>query len=92
LENLDLDTGKPVKPGTYRLTDETYAQLLDRLKSKPERPIRIGVEMQNVLSRWFGYDGRNAVKKDQRAWARVQSELLVLKAMPLSSPREANGE
>jgi hypothetical protein len=35
LQNLDLDTGKAVKPGTYRLADETYAQLLDRLSSAP---------------------------------------------------------
>src|SRR6185369_9058469 len=31
LENIDLDTGKPTKPGEYRLTDETYAKLVDKL-------------------------------------------------------------
>ncbi len=31
LENKDFDTGRVTVEGEYRLTDETYAQLLDRL-------------------------------------------------------------
>lgn len=31
LQNLHLDTGKPARPGTYPLTDETYAGLLKKL-------------------------------------------------------------
>jgi len=91
LENLDLDTGKPVIPGTYRLTDETYAQLLDRLTSKPERPIPEPTR-EDILHFYADPDGRNSVKKDGKAWARVQSDLLVLKTMPSTGPREANGE
>jgi Zinc dependent phospholipase C len=34
LENRDLDTGKLTNPGEYRLSDQTYAQLLDRLAEK----------------------------------------------------------
>jgi len=39
LVNIDLDTGDHVKRGEYPLTDATYAQLLDRLTSKPDRVI-----------------------------------------------------
>jgi len=39
LVNIDLDTGDHVKRGEYRLTDATYARLLERLTSKPDRVI-----------------------------------------------------
>jgi hypothetical protein len=31
LTNYNLDTGEPVRPGVYRLADQTYAHLVDRL-------------------------------------------------------------
>jgi hypothetical protein len=34
LSNLDLDTGMPVSPGEYALTDQTYDQLLKKLGEK----------------------------------------------------------
>lgn len=37
LANIDLDTGKRIKRKDYPLTDETYARLLKRITSKPER-------------------------------------------------------
>ncbi|HWF40432.1 MAG TPA: zinc dependent phospholipase C family protein [Candidatus Acidoferrales bacterium] len=88
LENLDLDTGDPVHPGENRLTDITYAQLLDRLTSKPERPIPDATR-KIILGFYADPDGTNFVKKDEKAWARVQSELPVLRAMPSAGPREA---
>jgi hypothetical protein len=39
LANIDLDTGDRVKFGDYPLADQTYARLLERLTSKPERSI-----------------------------------------------------
>jgi hypothetical protein len=32
--NRDLDTGQPVSPGEYQLTDKTYDQLLRKLAKK----------------------------------------------------------
>jgi transcriptional regulator with XRE-family HTH domain len=80
LQNLDLDTGKPVRPGTYRLTDETYAQLLDRLTFRPERPIPAEVR-QDVLDFYANPDSPNSTKKNAAEWQRVQSQLATLKAM-----------
>ena len=48
LTNIDLDTGYPVALGDYPLTDQTYAQLLERLTSKPERVIPAALK-QNIL-------------------------------------------
>jgi hypothetical protein len=48
LPNLDLDTGKPIKLGDYPLTDRTYAALLKRLTSKPDRVVPKDLK-QNIL-------------------------------------------
>jgi len=85
LQNLDLDTGKPVRPGSYHLTDQTYAQLLDRLTSRPERPIPAEVR-RNVLDFYADPDGPNSTKKNAAEWQRVQSELATLRDMKTSSP------
>lgn len=36
--NRDLDTGREVQPGAYRLTDATYQRLLERLTNAPAIP------------------------------------------------------
>lgn len=48
LPNLDLDTGKPVKLGDYPRTDQTYAALLKRITSKPDRVIPTALK-QNII-------------------------------------------
>jgi hypothetical protein len=42
--NLNLDTGNPIAVGTYRLADQTYAQLLSRLTAKPQRILPPGLK------------------------------------------------
>lgn len=49
LANIDLDTGQHVKRGDYPLADATYAQLLERLTSKPERAIPAETK-QNIMT------------------------------------------
>ena len=86
LTNLDLDTGDRVKPGTYRLTDETYAQLLARLCSRSERPIP--AEVRSDILKFYADPGApNAVEKNAKAWQRVLSNLGVLKSMPVIPAR-----
>lgn len=46
--NIDLDTGNRVKRGDYPLADETYARLLDRLTSRPDRAIPADIK-QNII-------------------------------------------
>src|SRR5579862_2667752 len=80
LSNLDLDTGNPVKPGTYRLTDETYAQLLARLTSNPDRAIPEEVR-DNILAFYADPSAPIYTKKSAKKWKRVQEELPILKSM-----------
>ncbi len=79
--NLDLDTGLKVSPGSYRLTDQTYAKLLDTLTRKPSRPVPIGLE-EDMLAYYADPAAPITTRRDPQKWARVQSELALLKTMP----------
>ncbi len=85
LPNRDLDTAGAVKPGNYRLADDTYAQLLDRVTSQPERPIPAELR-QSILDFYADPDAPNYTKKNANAWKRVQSELPILKDLKTLEP------
>ena len=84
LPDLDLDTGKPVKPSGYRLTDDTYALLTQRLTAHPQQPIPPGVR-DNILAYYADPDLPFATKKNPQAWAALQQDLAVLRTMPTSA-------
>jgi hypothetical protein len=74
LPNIDLDTGNHVKRGEYRRTDQTYANLLRRLTSNPNRTIPVDVQ-QNILEFYL------ASKTALDPGPQVQAQLEVLKRM-----------
>jgi hypothetical protein len=78
--DLDLDTGYPSRPGTYRLMDETYASLLDHVTKENARP-PLGLR-RNILAFYSDPNAPIATKKHPRKWAKVQAELEVLRNMP----------
>jgi Zinc dependent phospholipase C len=80
LPNLDLDTGERVKPGAYRLADRTYAQLLARLVSRPDRVIPVELR-RNILDFYADPNAPICTKRDEKAWKRVQFELLALRSV-----------
>ena len=82
LPNSDLDTGNPIQPGTYALTDETYAALLHRITVNPGRTVPPGVR-RDLLGFYSDPNAPIATKANAEAWERVQQELAVLKKMPL---------
>jgi hypothetical protein len=84
LVNRDLDTGLPVKPGGYPLTDTTYAILLERLTRDPQQAIPPGIK-EDVLAYYSNADAPIITKKDPHEWDKVQSELKILAAMPTST-------
>jgi Zinc dependent phospholipase C len=87
LTNLDLDTGEITKPGTYPLTDQTYAQLLDRLTSKPERTIPPLLK-RNINAYYADPKAPIVTKKNTKAWNRVVAELQILNRMKVGKPEE----
>jgi Zinc dependent phospholipase C len=50
LRNTDFDTGEPTRRGEYKLADETYAELVDRLKKKTDVPPGIRAD----VTRFYG--------------------------------------
>jgi Zinc dependent phospholipase C len=83
LVNRDLDTGQPVKPGGYPLTDATYATLLERLTRDPQQAIPPGIK-EDVEAYYSDPNAPIITKKDPRAWGKVQDDLKTLAAMPTS--------
>ena len=84
LPNRDLDTGEVVKPGGYRLTDETYAKLLERLTSDPTRPIPPEIK-SDVEAYYSDPNSPISTKKDGKTWAKVEANLKTLATMPTST-------
>ncbi|GGH13470.1 zinc dependent phospholipase C family protein [Silvibacterium dinghuense] len=86
LENRDLDTGYPVRPGAYPLTDKTYARLLDRLV-RSDVPVPESLR-QDIEAYYADPNAPITTRKNRKAWRRVQTELIALHAMP-SAPLHA---
>jgi hypothetical protein len=78
--NLDLDTGAAVRPGSYRLTDETYAKLLNHIVSNPLDRVPSGLK-QDVIAYYANPDAPDTVKRYPAKWSRVQSQVAILSSM-----------
>ncbi len=83
LADKDLDTGAPVQPGGYLLTDTTYALLLHEVTITPAYAIPPGLKA-DIAAYYADPTAPIATKKDPRRWAQVQAELPILAAMPVT--------
>jgi hypothetical protein len=76
LPNENFDIGEPIKAGKYRLADDAYATLIDKLHGKPVPP-----ELRaDILAFYSDLNVPFATKKDLKAWQKVLQELDELKA------------
>ncbi|MFY9908452.1 MAG: zinc dependent phospholipase C family protein [Candidatus Sulfotelmatobacter sp.] len=87
LANLDLDTGAMTKPGSYPLTDKTYAELVERLTASPERIVPALLK-RNILEYYSDPNAPITTKKNEKEWNRVTAGLQVLKGMKVGPPEE----
>lgn len=83
LVNRDLDTGMAVKPGSYPLTDATYAALLHRLAAQ-SKPVPPGLKA-DILAYYADDSAPIATKKNAKRWAEVQADLVVIRGLPISN-------
>jgi hypothetical protein len=83
LPNRDLDTGSRVRPGGYRLTDDTYAKLLHRLVAAPNHTVPPGLKA-DILNYYADPAAPIHTKKNPAKWARVQADLQTLQTLPVS--------
>jgi Zinc dependent phospholipase C len=80
LKNDNFDLGEVSLPGQYKLSDTTYAKLLDKLAEA--KFTGMTPEMRAELLDYFGGNTAFAMKKDKKAWAKLQAELEELKNTP----------
>jgi hypothetical protein len=91
LPNVDLDTGKRTQPGAYRLTDDTYARLLDEIMTTPGVKIPPGLR-DDILEFYSDPKAPISTKNDHRAWARVMNQLKQLKASDTTRPMKPSSD
>ena len=84
LRNRDLDTGAVVRPSGYRLTDDTYFQLVRRLASKPTQPIPPGIK-EDILAYYADMSLPFSTKANPKAWKQLEADLTTLREMPTSN-------
>ncbi len=79
LPNDNLDTGAVTGAAAYRLTDETYAKLLDKTSGKPvSEALR-----RDLLSYYADLEKPFATKRNSNAWNALLKELDILKSKPV---------
>jgi hypothetical protein len=76
LPNDNFDTGEMTEPGTYRLTDKSYAELLDKVNDKSVSDAL----RQNILDFYADIGKPYVTKKKPKEWENVLRELDTLKA------------
>jgi hypothetical protein len=87
LPNDNLDTGAVTGAAAYRLTDETYAKLLDKTNGKPiSEPLR-----RDLLSYYADLEKPFATKRNSKAWHDLIKELDTLKSPPVGGNSAAVG-
>jgi hypothetical protein len=79
LPNENLDTGAVTGAAAYRLTDETYAKLLDKTSGK-----RVSDALRtDLLSYYADLEKPFATKRNSKAWHELIKELDTLKSTPV---------
>lgn len=74
LANRDLDTGAKVRPGGYRLTDDTYAEVVREITRAPNQPIPPGLK-EDIAEYYNDPNTPIVTKKDPNRWAKLQAGL-----------------
>ena len=71
LPDLNFDTGQPISAGKYRMADETYARLLERLAKHDFTGV--SPELRAAILRF--YEGSNVAAKDPKKAAQLKGYL-----------------
>jgi hypothetical protein len=84
LQNRDFDTGRPTRAGEYRLADEAYAKLLEKLEEKNFE--NASPELRhNILAFYSDLSAPIATKRDRGDWRDLLRALDRLKTAPSQS-------
>ncbi len=70
----NLDTGRPARPGAYRMADQAYAKLVERLAGKGFA--RVGPELRAAILRFYSDpEAPIATKADFDEWIKLNAAL-----------------
>jgi len=88
LPNNNFDVGQNTGPGKYRLNDEAHAELLNKLAEN--KFLGAAPEVKEELLHFFAEpDAPYAMKRNAKAWTKVQTQLQQLKSAA-ATPASAN--
>ena len=81
LANENLDTGSITTAATYRLSDDTYAELVEKTSGKSvSEALR-----RDLLAYYADLEKPFATKRNSKAWHELIIELNTLKSAPMDS-------
>ena len=92
LQEIDLDTGKPARLGEYKLADQTYAALLNKLVSASQAPMPPDVH-QSLVDFYSVRTEPTWYLKKPKDWKKLQSNLAAFDSVvppPLSTSANAH--
>jgi hypothetical protein len=81
LTNDNFDLGITAAPGQYEMNDAAHAKLLDKLAQQDFAGLTPEIRAE-LLGFFGGPDTAFKMKKDKKAWARLQTELESLRSLP----------
>jgi hypothetical protein len=79
LQNKDLDTGRLTNAAEYRLADNAYAQMLDKLASQKFENVTPELR-ENIFAFYGDTSARIATKKDKGKWQKTVQQLTSLRS------------
>ena len=88
LQNRDLDTGRPTRAREYRLADNAYAQILDKLSSLKFENVTPELR-ENILAFYGDTNAHLTTKTDKGEWRKTLRELTELRSAGATPQRTA---
>jgi hypothetical protein len=83
LTNDNFDLGTTSAPGEYHMSDTAHAELLDKLADQNFAGMTVEIRAE-LLGYFGGADTPFKMKKDKKAWAKLQTEIEVLRRLPVN--------
>jgi Zinc dependent phospholipase C len=79
LPNLDLDTGKPTRPAEYRMADDAYAKLAQKLAARDPASVNPALR-QNILAFFADLNQPYHTKANRKDWQETVAAVEKLKS------------
>ena len=81
LEDIDFDTGKPTRPGEYRIADDTYAELTIRLADKASIDPKL---RESILTFYQDLDQPYATRHNRKTWEKTLAAVEKLRSAKIT--------